>query len=86
MKNNNITNNLKNNEVVDNEYEVSLDSSSVVQLANDGNDIPQVKYNFVSIANINDIEKESVVGKFLIIFFSSFINFYRYFGYCCSNW
>ncbi|KAI7864761.1 hypothetical protein BDF14DRAFT_1831812 [Spinellus fusiger] len=42
---------------LDNEYELSLENGTEIELCNDDHAVPQVRFNFVKIADIENIEK-----------------------------
>ncbi|CDH49356.1 replication factor-a protein 1 [Lichtheimia corymbifera JMRC:FSU:9682] len=52
---------------LDNEYELSMDSGTEVQLCNEETSIPQMKYNFVRIADLDNYEKNAIIDSICVI-------------------
>lgn len=46
---------------LNNDYEISLSNSTIVEKAEDQSDVPKVMYNFTQIADIASVEKDAVV-------------------------
>ncbi|CAO3614372.1 unnamed protein product [Cunninghamella blakesleeana] len=46
---------------LDNEYELSFDPSTEVELCPEDNALPSIKYNFVKIADVDKHEKQSII-------------------------
>ena len=46
---------------LNNAYELTLDTSSIVQLVTDEAEIPKMRYSFVKIANLEDVPADTVV-------------------------
>jgi len=44
-----------------NDYELTFERDTVVEKAEDQENVPQVRYNFTSIGGLNDIEKDSTI-------------------------
>lgn len=55
---------------IKNEYEMTLTSETVIQECQDADNtsIPQTKYDFVTIDAITNVEPNTLVGKFLLLF------------------
>lgn len=52
---------------LDNEYELSMDSGTEVQLCNEETSIPQMKYNFVRIADLDNYEKNAIIDSICVV-------------------
>lgn len=49
---------------LNNDYEMTLNhESQIITIHEDNGDVPQIKYNFVPLSEIEGMEKESLVGE-----------------------
>lgn len=47
------------------DYELTFNNDTVVQECTDADDLPEVKYNFVPISQVANMESNATVGKSL---------------------
>jgi len=51
---------------VENEYEMSLDQgTTIVECTDSTGNVPGIRYKFVGLSNLEQLEKDSFVGKYV---------------------